>query len=122
VLTWIQGPPNNWKIFVGNRVDLIQEETAAVSWRYVPSQSNPADFISREIEPSTLPTSTLWWKGKQWLSQEISSWPTTEVNTHIDKLEIRNVNVALLKPPEYITERIRSNTRKVLNGSRGENL
>ena len=122
MLTWIQGPPNNWKIFVGNRVDLIQEETAAVSWRYVPSQSNPADFISREIEPPTLPTSTLWWKGKQWLSQEISSWPTTEVNTHIDKLEIRNVNVALLKPPEYITERIRSNTRKVLNGSRGENL
>ena len=40
VLTWIQGPPNKWKIFVGNRVALIQEETASASWRHVPSQSN----------------------------------------------------------------------------------
>jgi len=32
VLTWIQGPPNKWKIFVGNRFALIQEETASASW------------------------------------------------------------------------------------------
>ena len=31
VLTWIQGPPNKWKTFVGNRDDLIQEETASAS-------------------------------------------------------------------------------------------
>jgi hypothetical protein len=28
VLTWIQGPPNKWKTFVGNRVATIQEDTA----------------------------------------------------------------------------------------------
>jgi hypothetical protein len=54
VLTWIQGPPNKWKTFVGNRVALIQEETASASWRHVPSQSNPADLISRGIEHTTL--------------------------------------------------------------------
>jgi len=59
VLTWIQGPPNKWKTFVGNRVTLNQEETASASWRHVPSQSNPADLISRGIEPTTLSTSTL---------------------------------------------------------------
>jgi len=79
VLTWIQGPPNKWKIFVGNRVALIQEETASASWRHVPSQSNPADLISGGIEPTTLSTSTLWWKGPEWLSQEPSSWPITEI-------------------------------------------
>jgi hypothetical protein len=31
VLTWIQGPPNKWKTFVGNRVALTQEKTAAVT-------------------------------------------------------------------------------------------
>jgi len=36
LLTWIQGPPNKWKIFVGNRVALIQEETASATWRHVP--------------------------------------------------------------------------------------
>ena len=104
MLTWIQGPLIKWKTFVGNRVALIQEETAAVTWRHVPSQSNSADLISRGIVPSTLSTSTLWWKGPQWLSQEPSSWPTTEVNTPIDSLEIRNVHVALLQPPEHITQ------------------
>ena len=54
-----RGPPNKWKLFVGNRVTLIQEETASASWRHVPSQSNPADLISRGIEPTTLSTSTL---------------------------------------------------------------
>jgi len=33
VLTWIHGPPNKWKAFVGNRVTVIQEETSSVTWR-----------------------------------------------------------------------------------------
>jgi hypothetical protein len=105
VLTWIQGPPNRWKTFVGNRVAIIQEETALATWRHVPSQSNPADLISRGMEPTTLATSTLWWKGPHWLSQEPSSWPTTEVNPPTEILEIRKVHVALLQPPEDITQR-----------------
>ena len=99
------GPPNKWQTFVGNRVALIQEETISASWRHVPSQSNPADLISRGIEPTTLSTSTLWWKGPQLLSQELSSWPTTEINTPTDNLEIRNVHIACLQPPEDITQR-----------------
>ena len=80
VLTWIQGPSNKWKTFVGNRVATIQEESASATWRHVPSQSNPADLNSKGVEPATLSTSTLWWKGLQWLIQEPSSWPTTEDN------------------------------------------
>ena len=60
LLTGIQGPPNRWKTFVGNGVAIIQEETASATWRHVPSQSNPADLISRGDEPATLSTSTLW--------------------------------------------------------------
>jgi hypothetical protein len=52
---------------VGNRVATIQEETASATWRHVPSQSNPANLISRGVEPKTLSKSTLWWKGPQWL-------------------------------------------------------
>jgi len=84
----IQGPPTKWKTFVGNRVAFIQEEKAAVTWRHVLSQSIPADLISRGIEPTTLSTSTLWWKGPQWLTQQPSNWPRTEVTTPTDNLEI----------------------------------
>jgi len=104
-LTWIQGPPKEWKTFVGNRVAHFQEETASASWKHLPSQSNPADLISRGIEPTTLSTSTLWWKGTHWLSQEPFNWPTIYINTPIDNLEIRNVLIACLQPSEDITQR-----------------
>jgi hypothetical protein len=104
VLTWIQGPSNKWKIFVGNRVATIYEDIMSATWRHVPTQSNPADFISRGVEPSTLSTSTLWWKGPQWLTQEPSSWPATEFTTSVELLKCRNVHVAV-QPPEDIIQR-----------------
>ena len=55
VPTRTQGPSHKWKTSVGNRVTIIQEETSSVVWKHVPSQSNPADLISKGIEPSTLP-------------------------------------------------------------------
>jgi hypothetical protein len=84
VLTWIQGPSTKWKTFVGNRVATIQEETASATWRHVPTQSNPADLISRGVEPTVLSTSTLWWNEPQWLTQESSNWPTMELNIPTD--------------------------------------
>jgi hypothetical protein len=57
------------------------------------------------MDPSTLATSTLWWKGPQWLSQEPSSWPITVFNAPTENLEIRKVHVALLQPPEDIKQR-----------------
>jgi hypothetical protein len=59
--------------------------------------------IKRNWTYNTL-ESTLWWKGRQWLSQEPSIWPTTEVNTPTENLEIRNVHVSLLQPPEDMGE------------------
>jgi len=55
------------EVFVGNGFALIQEETASVTWRHVPSQFILVELISRGIKPSTLS------KGPQWLSQEPSS-------------------------------------------------
>jgi hypothetical protein len=106
VLTWIEGPSNRWKTFVGNKVVTIQEESVSTSWRHVPSQSNLANLISRGVEPATLSTSTLWWKGPQWLTQEPFSWPATEVNTPTEHMEVRNVHGALLQPPEDFTQRL----------------
>jgi hypothetical protein len=52
---------------------------------------------------NNLLTSTLWWKGPQWLTQESSSWPATEFNTLTEDSEIRNVQVAV-HSPEDITQ------------------
>jgi len=97
LLIWIQAPPNKWKTYVGNRVAVSQEETTPDSWRHGQSQFNSADFISRAIKPTTLSTSTLGWKGPQWLSQEPSSWPKTEINTTTDNLESEVCNLHVYK-------------------------
>jgi hypothetical protein len=105
LLTWLQGPPTKWKTFVGNRVTTIQQDKASATWRHVPSQSNPADLITRGLDPTTLASSTLWWNGPQWLSQEPSSWPTTEFNAPIEHLEIRTAHVATLQTPDDTTQK-----------------
>jgi hypothetical protein len=112
-LTWIQGPPNKWKTFVGNRVAAIQESTTSATWRHVPSQSNPADLISRGVDPTTLSSLTLWWKGPPWLSHEPSSWPTTEVNSSMHNTEVKKVHVARIQSPEDFTQRFSKLTRLI---------
>jgi hypothetical protein len=99
------GSTTKWKTFGGKRVAKIQQETAAASWRHVPTESNPADLISRGINPTTLSTSTLWWRGLQWLLQEPFFWPAMNLNALTENMEIRNVHVALLQPQEGITQR-----------------
>ena len=102
VLTQIHRPPNNWNAFVGNRAALIQEETAAGTWRHLPPQSLSAELILSGMVTKTLSTSTLCWKGPQWLTQEPSSGLISEVNTSTDNLEARKVHVASLQAPDDI--------------------
>ena len=94
----------SWKISVGNRIALLQEESAGAILRHVPTQSYPAELISSGVEHTTLLTYTLWWEGPQWLTLQPSSWPKTVFNTHSINLEIRNVHLACLQPPEGITQ------------------
>ncbi|XP_070068121.1 uncharacterized protein [Drosophila takahashii] len=45
--------------FVGNRVSEIQSSTSAAKWRFVPTQSNPADIVSRGCTVTDLDAS-MW--------------------------------------------------------------
>ncbi|XP_058816087.1 uncharacterized protein LOC131679391 [Topomyia yanbarensis] len=50
VLNWISATPSTWKTFVANRVAEIQELTSHAVWNHVPSEDNPADFVSRGMD------------------------------------------------------------------------
>jgi hypothetical protein len=69
----------------------------------VPTESDLGDLISRAVDPTSLSSDTLWWRGPQWLTQEPSSWPTTNFNSPTENLEIKTVHVTQL--PEDITQR-----------------
>ncbi|CAG2257948.1 unnamed protein product [Mytilus edulis] len=58
-----------------NRVLEIKETTQNYDWKYVPTESNPADLQTRGISSTQFKESTLWMQGPSWISDE-TSWPT----------------------------------------------
>ncbi|XP_033225965.1 uncharacterized protein LOC117178650 [Belonocnema kinseyi] len=77
-LAWIKGPSYKWETYVSNRSTKIQELTKEGIWNHVSSSDNPADIISRGINPAGLLTSDLWWHGPAWLSRDPDNWPTPQ--------------------------------------------
>lgn len=84
VLDWLRKEPIHWKTFVANRISEIQSTFPSMSWRYVPTEDNPADCASRGISASDLKSHRLWWNGPQWLSQDESHWPKLVPPTNVE--------------------------------------
>ncbi|XP_050296340.1 uncharacterized protein LOC126736152 [Anthonomus grandis grandis] len=69
VLSWIRSPANQFNQFVSNRVAQIQTLVDCDKWRYVKSEDNPADLVSRGVFPSKLKNNKMWFNGPDWLGQ-----------------------------------------------------
>ncbi|XP_056647358.1 uncharacterized protein LOC130452026, partial [Diorhabda sublineata] len=78
-LAWIKREPSTLKTFVANRISQIQSLTMDKEWRYVPSSENPADFISRGVQPSEISSYKMWWNGPSFLPHS-SQWPLAPNN------------------------------------------
>lgn len=83
VLHWLAKSPATLKIYVANRVANIQNESNQLNtqWKWVASEHNPADLISRGTMPSELNQHTKWWHGPIWLRDEDSQWPSQSIQT-----------------------------------------
>lgn len=62
-LAWISHESNKWNTFVANRVAEIHRIASQAQWHHVKSQDNPADPLSRGINPDKLKTMKIWWGG-----------------------------------------------------------
>ena len=51
VLGYIMNDKRRYRIFVANRVKLVEEYTEKDQWKYLRSEDNPADLASRGISP-----------------------------------------------------------------------
>ncbi|GFV72620.1 integrase catalytic domain-containing protein [Trichonephila clavipes] len=67
VLSWIRKESYQLKTFVANRIATIQEMTSSEQWRYVATEDNPADFVSRGMDSLKLKTCELWWNDPKFL-------------------------------------------------------
>ncbi|GFW05262.1 uncharacterized protein TNCV_3357811 [Trichonephila clavipes] len=75
------------KTFVQNRVAKIQELYPNQLWRHVPSDQNPADLVSREVDPDKLLQQNLWFNGPTFLSGD--DYPNQTINCR-EKLDEYN--------------------------------
>ena len=75
VLSWLDGHPRDFKVFVTNRVLSILQATSPQTWRHVPTAENPADCASRGMMQQDLLEHSLWWEGPQWLHQDPIDFP-----------------------------------------------
>ncbi|KRZ54419.1 hypothetical protein T02_1 [Trichinella nativa] len=68
-----------WKPFVSNQMRDIQEIISPDSWRYCPTQDNPADLASRGWPLSKLAVGRLWHSGSRWLQLDEGAWPKLKI-------------------------------------------
>ncbi|XP_035204690.1 uncharacterized protein LOC118179634 [Stegodyphus dumicola] len=101
-LAWIRKSPRLLKTFVSNRVALIQELTESYQWKYVPSECNPADVISRGLHANDILTCDIWWNGPDLLREDVHYpeqplAPTTD-NDYVKELKcLSDSNFAILE-------------------------
>jgi len=69
-LSWIAGDSNKWSIFVANRTAEIQRLSVKGQWHHIRSELNPADVLSRGLNPDEVQFHKLWWKGPSFLQED----------------------------------------------------
>ena len=63
VLWWIKGCSRTCKPFVAKRIGEIPSVSSPDQWRYVPTELNPADYLTRGLGLSDLTDKKSWWEG-----------------------------------------------------------
>ncbi len=77
VLSWIKSESYRFKVFVGTRIAEIQDLTARCTWRYVDSNRNPADDLTRGKTLKDLSVINRWSQGPSFLLEPEPAWPIT---------------------------------------------
>lgn len=78
VLGYISNDSKRFHIFVANRTHHIQEHTTLSQWKYVPSDSNPANNASRGISMKNIIRSNRWFNRPKFLWDDKKAWPADQ--------------------------------------------
>ena len=103
VVRWLNTNTATIKIFVANRVEDIRSRVPATHWKHVPTDSNPADLMSRGTMPKELLDMKLWWKGPPWLIQSEEQWPESNTDRPLPETK-RTVKIVRTASEEFGAE------------------
>ena len=100
VLYWLQNR-GEWKTFVQHRINEILKVSNKNQWGHVAGLENPADLGSRGVLATELKNDTLWWRGPQWLTSGVESWPNISfVKESMEVSEERKKDVIVMTVTE----------------------
>ena len=107
VLSWLDGHPRDYKVFVSNCVSFILQATSPHTWRHVPTAQNPADCASRGLMPKELLAHYLWWDGPEWLLEDpiLIPWQPPRKPLLAPEQRVINCNVLQFTPPPMMETR-----------------
>ncbi|XP_011169353.1 uncharacterized protein LOC105202489 [Solenopsis invicta] len=109
-LNWIASESRRYSMFVANRIGEIQRLTSDISWRHVPSGQNPADLLSRGLNPHQLIQATTWRNGPNFLQAPEDYWPSVEMSSHEDEhLELRKIHAHVVTMNDNIVKTLLNN-------------
>ena len=95
VLYYINNTSTRFCTFVANRLSHIHDASTPQQWRYVRSEENPADAVSRGIR-DCIPTDQ-WLRGPTFLRSCPESWPSPIIqNKQPEGVELKRGNVCLV--------------------------
>lgn len=76
VLTWLTSEFCRFKVFVGTSISEIQDLTVSHTWRYVDTENNLADDLTRGKTLAELATPSRWIQGPAFLRSTPHEWPS----------------------------------------------
>ena len=107
VLGYIMNETRRYRIFVANRVRLIDEYTEKEQWNYIDTENNPADLASRGISPRETEKVNLWFEGPKFLKGREEVWkhsiPEYEIEESDVELKVEmKVNASKIREPQVL--------------------
>ncbi|CAG2184992.1 unnamed protein product [Mytilus edulis] len=79
VLSWLYSSKIQ-KPFIANRITEIRQLVENKTWRYCPTDCNPADYLTRGMSSSKFLNNDTWFNGPKWLAHE-EQWPHWDRNS-----------------------------------------
>ncbi|XP_029922895.1 uncharacterized protein LOC115370126 [Myripristis murdjan] len=93
VLAYINNEARRFHVFVANRVQLIREKTDPNNWHYVDTTQNPADFASRGLHATDIPSAG-WLSGPKFLWEpEVPQPSKPSIGLLVGDPEVKSVHV-----------------------------
>jgi hypothetical protein len=88
VLAWLKTDAAKLLAYVANRVRAVGKLTHGYHWHYVHTSDNPADCLSRGLQPQEIADHNLWWHGPTFLlDKECNFSEVSPVPTELPELK-----------------------------------